>query len=381
MKASVKGMNRIVPMLAALLMGAGATGLAEAQTAVVTHERTHVFGQQPNGSPLVASYYGQIVLSRPIGRATSEYQAYYSYDNGRSWSVRDLNSATERGYDPVIDLGNGEVLALSPRPHPHDGSIRKYRALRSFDGGGTWREEWAYMDQPLALREMTGDDRGKQKTAAYRFHHGIVRLRNGDLLACGFGNNTGDTARMDYPPSLPMLKRRLVVMNSSDKGTHWTNPRTIAYHEGPAQEGFNECDMVRARNGDIVLIVRTHNKINEFPDLPMTPMYMLRSRDEGGTWSAPKEIASFGGNPNLIALENGLLVAAYSGGPGGYFAISADNGETWQGETRLTANDSDTNLIATGPDTFLVFYYDGPNVLHGAEYRAQNASALPGMHN
>jgi hypothetical protein len=58
------------------------------------------------------------------------------------------------------------------------------------------------------------------------------------------------------------------------------------------QEGFNEADLTRAPNGDIICAMRSGGRlgIRKAPIFP-TPLYISRSSDEGQTWTPPVPIA------------------------------------------------------------------------------------------
>src|SRR5262249_24105865 len=153
---------------------------------------------------------------------------------------------------------------------------------RSLDNWKTILNETALLDTPLAT--TTGGDDGKQ-TEGMLMHHGLLRLRNGDLMATLYGNYKGDHIPAEgYPEALHMFKCRTVVVFSSDNGRTWGGPVTVGYDRqlargadpdssvhttatAPAvtQEGFNEADLTSAANGDIICAMRSGGRIG-IPD-------------------------------------------------------------------------------------------------------------------
>ena len=71
---------------------------------------------------------------------------------------------------------------------------------------------------------------------------------------------------------------------------------------------------------------RNGHKVNLFP----TPLYCSRSSDNGRSWTPPEQIADRGVCPNLVTLDNGIIVCTYSR-PGNWLIFSDDNGKTWKG--------------------------------------------------
>jgi hypothetical protein len=204
-------------------------------------------------------------------------------------------------------------------------------------------------------------------------HHGIVQLKNGDLLATLYGNYKGDHIAYDaYAPELRAFKCRTVVIRSSDRGKTWGDPRTVAYDTmlgalnepdvagnkltlvpAVTQEGFTEADLTIAPNGDILCVMRSGGASGEgvvtiFP----TPLYLSRSSDDGKTWTPPVGIADRGCCPSLVTLENGIIACCYSR-PGAWVIFSDDNGVTWKGATQFAPGKKYCYMVAAGPERLM----------------------------
>lgn len=349
------------------------------------------------------------------GRDSAMAATLWSTDDGQTWTWREGPSDDAAFYGPAtagekaaIQLrGSGEILSISAtslpmkrnvpgnegffEKHPNFiGATQRYylNQRRSVDGWQQASRECGLLDTPNAV-PIHGDN--GRSSPGFILQHGLIELPNGDLLATLYGNNEGDQTdayRADgYPPSFNMYKCRVIVVRSSDGGRTWGSEREVAHRwmsardEGdsastagnikvPAitQEGFNEADLALAPNGDIVCLMRSGGRIST-PSAPVysTPLYMARSADGGETWSAPRQVAPFGVNPDLATLGNGIMVATYAR-PGGWIMFSTDNGMTWKGHRQVTTSDSYTALLVTGPNEFVVYYHQS-GAVWGEEFR------------
>ncbi|MCC6698398.1 MAG: exo-alpha-sialidase [Candidatus Hydrogenedentes bacterium] len=142
----------------------------------------------------------------------------------------------------------------------------------------------------------------------------------------------------------------LVMRRSTDNGATW-EPMATLVNDGDSVCG-NPCPIVDQKTGDIILLI-TKNIGSEHQDQimrgeasPRTP-WMLRSADDGVTWSAPVDISAQARKPDWrwyatgpghgIQLTGGRLVAPcdHSTGPEdadlhSHVIFSDDGGNTWQ---------------------------------------------------
>jgi hypothetical protein len=186
--------------------------------------------------------------------------------------------------------------------------------------------------------------------------HGIIGLRNGDLMAAMYGNYAGDTAKSEGYGDPGFVKYRTIVVFSSDGGRTWDRPVTVGYGPGIGQEGLCEAGLARAATGDILCVMRSGGR----PGIPPTPLYVSHSSDEGQTWSPPEPAADKGVWPNLCVLGNGVVVCTY-GRPGNELVFSDDDGKTWKGafayaEGTWGTTSSYNSVVPVAPDTVLVVY-------------------------
>jgi hypothetical protein len=319
-------------------------------------------------------------------------------DEESSWS-RDFGETWERGpagpsEKVAIDLGNGEIIALGRNTRREKDGRFSGSLRRSSDNWVTSESEVSIIDVPEAGPTVLG---GGAIIDGFLFHHGIRQLEDGRLIASMYGNYRGDSMLCDgYPPELGQLKYRTIVVFSSDVGRTWGDPVMVAYDRmlvrgvpsghpraefgyetedtvplrvGPAitQEGFREADLIEAPNGDLLCVMRSGGRNPGVGTLFPTPLYCSRSGDHGATWSPPVQIADRGVGPDLLLLDDGVIVCTYNR-PGSWLIFSVDNGASWEGAFQYGPSDAYGYLAHAGPGRFVVFNEikeDGQKVVRG----------------
>jgi hypothetical protein len=274
----------------------------------------------------------------------------WSEDGGRTWQDGPASPA-----NAAVELDGGEVVSLGFWTKRRPDGRYSLEQRRSLDGWRTFTEETSVLDIPLSV-PCGGDGGPDEVNAGFLMDHGIIRLRNGNLMATMYGNYKGDTARSEGYGEPGFVKYRTIVVSSSDGGRTWADPITVGYDPKIGQEGLCEAALARAANGEVICVMRSGGR----PGIPPTPLYVARSADEGQTWSGPEPVADKGVWPNLCVLGNGVLVCTY-GRPGNELVFSDDNGKTWKGAFAygrgtwgLTS--SYNSVVPVGPDTVLVVY-------------------------
>lgn len=304
-------------------------------------------------------------------------QSRWSTDGGHTWKPGPAGP----GEKVVIDLGEGEILAIQRNSSRRPDGWFTVKTLRSRDNWKTVHDEEALVAIPNASSTTTG---GGDLIAGFVFHHGILKLPDGRLIATLYGNYEGDTELCDgYPPELGQRKYRTVVAFSADRGRTWTNHVHVAYNlmlgrgipddhplaghlpdervkptaAVPAitQEGFREADIVQAANGDLLCAMRSGGRNGGATVLFPTPLYCSRSSDAGRTWTLPAQIADRGVCPNLITLANGIIVCTYSR-PGNWLIFSDDDGKSWKGAFQFGTTGAYNYLAEVAPNVIQVYH-------------------------
>jgi len=283
----------------------------------------------------------------------------------------------------MANLSNGQSMAIARNTHKKSNGKFSMRLLRSADNWQTVQKEECEVDIPRASFAVTGSG---GRVDGFLFHHGLLQLDNGDLIASMYGNFEGDTELCaGYPTELNQRKYHTIVVFSKDNGRTWGNYAHVAYNEMlgrgipkdhdmigksiptsmekrimvvPAitMEGFRESDLVQAANGDLLCIMRTGGR-NPYEGVPLfpTPLYCSRSEDNGQSWTPPMQIADRGVSPFAVALDNGIIVCTYSR-PGNWLIFSDDNGRSWKGAFQFADGRATNYIIRSGPDSVQVFY-------------------------
>ena len=304
-----------------------------------------------------------------------------SRDNGASWTTIPLKP-NENGLNlegGAVQLRDGTLLALdtyiTPGTRPDEGFGQLY----------TSNDDWRSLQGPENVKcEMPGidfyasKDDGGHPHEAERLHRRILELSNGDLLTTFYGCIKGDKTPSTYMPT--MMKTRVMLLRSSDRGQHWKLISTIAVNPSVGTEGFGEPVLARVSHGEragrLICLMRTGREL-----------YESVSDDEGFTWAQarprvfggldiyrtelwvdmfrnvrgrsgrmldennPDELRGAVVDPDLITLRSGLLVAAFGvripqkacwphgqhPWNGNYIAVSQDGGKTWNNVVRLTS--------------------------------------------
>jgi hypothetical protein len=304
-------------------------------------------------------------------------ESFWSDDGGRSFEPGQASP----GEKVSIDLG-GEILAVGRKSERRPDGKFTVNLRRSLDNWRTVENEEAILDMPNASYTVLGSG---SRVDGFIFHHGILQLPDGDLIATMYGNYEGDTVLCDgYPPAMNQRKYRTVVVFSKDRGRTWGEQVLVAYDRMlgrgipddhgqvglsippslvsettivPAitQEGFREADLTIAPNGDLVCMMRSGGRNEAAATLFPTPLYCSLSSDGGRTWSPPAQVADRGVCPNLVTMGNGIIVCTYSR-PGNWLIFSDDNGQTWKGAFQLGNTGAYSYVLETAPDTIQVYH-------------------------
>jgi BNR/Asp-box repeat len=328
-----------------------------------------------------------------------------SRDGGKTWSrvplPPDENGVNLEG--GVLQLRDGTILALDTYITP---------GARSGEGIGqlyTSTDEWRTIQGPRDVPfELPGidfyasSDDGGRPHPAERLHRRIIELPNGHLLTTLYGTMQGDKTPSTYKST--MMKSRVMLARSIDRGRHWKLVSTVAVDPRVGTEGFDEPVLARLSGpehaGRLICFMRTGREL-----------YEAVSDNEGASWTPPQPRV-FGGldihrtelwvdmfrkvrgrtgrlldennpdelkgsvvDPDLIELRSGLLAAVFGvrvpqqlcwpnyqhPWNGNYLAFSHDGGKTWSNVVRMTSGVPTTHYMAveqTPADNELFVSYD-----------------------
>ncbi|MGN7250037.1 sialidase family protein [Arthrobacter sp. SAFR-014] len=223
----------------------------------------------------------------------------YSADNGRTWGPK-LTFQSQPGIDlrdPTVSTSSdGATLYLTyikcTAAKPRDGFFLR----RSLDNGATWGPE-------IRIDPVGSNGAG---TAP------LVEMADGRLIAVWFGMLTGEA----YDSSWRAY--------SSDDGLTWSTPER--FRNGVADSrGYPE--PYAAVYGNNVVIMYRHGEIDQ--------LGIIRSTNNGGSWSVPTALWAGTGRPSCTITSAGTLIVVYRDYPGGLddqhavMRYSRDLGLTW----------------------------------------------------
>lgn len=278
-----------------------------------------------------------------------------STDKGMSWEIPAENY-TIPAYRGMVTLPNGDILSCKMYA-PKDSTYKKYLPLPIFTEGektfflekdlpeefqGVY-ENYFKKDSKVSIHAKIRNEnlvrysvRGKLAT----FWFGKL-LRNGtDLYAGVYPSYYTDDNGILKPGSISFYK-------SEDVGLSWDlqgiidyqveeqfHPQNISFNK----KGFSEPTFEILKDGSFLCIMRT--------SLGFTaPMYKSYSYDNGKKWTTPVPITPNGVMPQLIRLDNDILLLA-SGRPGIQVRISYDGkGEKWSSPIELIDYDESKKWI------------------------------------
>jgi len=232
---------------------------------------------------------------------------------------------------------------------------------------------------------------------------GIERMPNGDILLChsaGYWHASFASPRQFRPELKKQYASegwpvdfvaptggRSMVCRSSDNGKTWSKPATVVdYRLDDRPDALFAC-----RDGTVLCCVNVQASWYGYPQAPQgfqqdingmnTQQFVVRSTDNGTTWSEPIWIEPPPGatyeraHGRPIQLDGGgILWATYCASPGGLFGAihrSDDSGRTWKTHSVIRRKDKPVDepaiaqlqdgrlIMVTRPDGGVLFSEDG----------------------
>jgi len=204
-------------------------------------------------------------------------QCRQSSDRGATWQPWPGFTA-----DPPLRLFRARLRDGTLISHRYElelgkGADSQAYILLSKDDGCTWKRQPAPVaDLPFDPKRFLG------------LWGRVTELPEGRLLCTLYG----------YKPEA--RKFALGVVESTDGGLNWRYLSTMCDDPGIGPEGPDEADLALLESGRLLSVFRTGGNL-----------FQVTSSDGGRTWSAPRNLGTFGVSPQLLLLDNGVLVLTY----------------------------------------------------------------------
>ena len=233
----------------------------------------------------------------------------WTEDAGRTWGDPVSFRGKEAGGHSWIRRRDGTCLWLSYFTRTIDEKTVGCHVGRSEDGRA-YRWSFGKVAFPQAV------NRWQNGNALMVFARSILEMPDGSLLASMYGRFVGDQ------------RYRSVLVRSTDGGTGWKYFATMGYDPAIDGEGLCEPCVVRLAGGDLFCVMRRGSG---------KPMYTVRSRDGGKTWTQPARLPHYAASvfPDLVLMSNGILACSF-GRPGCHLMFSTDGtGKWWTKRTTI----------------------------------------------
>lgn len=178
----------------------------------------------------------------------------------------------------------------------------------------------------------------------------IASTRNGTVLVFCEGRLK---SYVDGTPGELVLKRSVSnpgPLNRKPADSHqmreWKmawQPMQVLLASKAGEAYMNPVPIIDRRDGTLLLLVNYYTQ--PYQDVP-APIWLMKSHDDGATWSSPTVISSGTGLKELgpgvgIQMQNGRLVAATYDG----VIFSDDHGDTWKSGGKIVGHYTETQVV------------------------------------
>lgn len=277
-----------------------------------------------------------------------------SFDNGLTW-ISPPNNMYIPAFRESVQMNNGDILSISTQTTEKISEIKDF-PLPSYTFGdyeffyerdlpdkfkGIYIN-YFHKDSKDTFHATVKNDsliRYSVKGMMSTFWFGKLMRYGSDLYACIYPSFYADINGHLEPMTVSFYK-------SSDSGRTWNIQGHIDYKINELyhplldfiKRCFTEPTFEFLKDGRLICIMRTSEG-------SVTPMYKSYSKDFGVTWSTPEPITPNGVMPQLIRLDNDIIVLA-SGRPGIQLRFSCDGmGEKWSSPIELIDYDETQSWV------------------------------------
>lgn len=246
--------------------------------------------------------------------------------------TREVAAYRHGGLFPVLATApDGSAVAVLRGGAGHLGQAGRIDIIRSRDGGLSWT-------QPQIVANSDTDDRNPAFGASA---HGTLVLSYHRTFAYDAEGNYAPVKNADPEADWPC---ETLVSRSTDSGLTWEEPALL--QDLRLRSGSPYGKIFPAADGTLLMPIYAH-PVRELGADPaeMRPgdscSYLVRSRDDGKTWGDPSLITINSGEPGVMALPGGDILAVVRRETMGktlWCTRSTDGGYTWNAPVQITGD-------------------------------------------
>lgn len=266
-----------------------------------------------------------------------------SLDEGKTWLPLDKSYVFKYKSSRILELSNGNTLLVTT---PVSKDVKSYNTFPT----PVYRDKTMGMNYYLES-ELPEDLRGVYLSlrdsigrVIINFHGelddpGLLRYDIDNLMPLKWWGDIKEMADGSFVAGIypscylnennELPKSDITFYRSTDSGYHWKAIGNVPYEiekikdkrrQYDRYQGFSEATFEILKDSTFFCVIRTGYN---------TPMYKTFSYDRGEHWTEPVAFTSNGVRPQLLLLDNGVMVMA-SGRPGVQlrFCLNGD-GNTW----------------------------------------------------
>ncbi len=264
--------------------------------------------------------------------------------------TREAIAFQDGGLFPVLaEAADGSISAVLRGGSGHLGRNGRIDFIRSRDGGRTWAP-------PAIIVDSEVDDRNP----AYG-------VSSAGMLICAYYQQAGYTSEGKYEPKPGDTS--VGMTRSHDHGLTWDVPVVIDTHGFPGSP-FGR--IVSLADGTILMSIYTTQDVEGYA----AGAHLMRSHDDGLTWSAPELICAGRDETTLLVLPDGDLLAAMRKTERSVqslaTSLSADGGKTWSEPIEITGSFQHPADLIMLDDTNVLLTYGNRQPPYRIEGRISN---------
>ena len=266
--------------------------------------------------------------------------------------TREVVSYKGGGLFPVLAVAPNDVaVAVLRGGAGHVGLAGRIEVIRSLDGGQTWT-------LPNVVADSDWDDRNPAFGVSHRGTLVLSYHRQGSY------DEEGNYLSLSYDD--PTRRVETMVTRSCDAGLTWERPFPLQVESLRGGSPFGK--IVALAEGTLLMPVYHAGS------------YIVRSDDDGKTWTSPSRIAEPMNETALLVLPSGDILAVMrgEGGPwqGLYSSHSLDGGTTWSDPVQVTGSSQHPGDLVMLSDGSVLLAYGNRN----PPYRVEGLVSRDGGH-